>query len=134
MKEVALFGGMALLIISTIYNRHQQEKALALLSNEERGSFIAQFSKLRILNLYTLVAMFVLYFLLTTLMQETLNPAITYFSLIFLYMSTTHFLAQRKMNQIDLPIAYLNIHRKTSIIRWVAMIIMFAGLIYYIYG
>lgn len=35
MKEVALFGGMALLIISTIYNRHQQEKALAFLSNEE---------------------------------------------------------------------------------------------------
>jgi uncharacterized membrane protein (DUF485 family) len=134
MKEIALFGGMALLVISTIYNRHQQEKALALLSNEERGSFVAQFSKLRILNLYTLIAMFVLYFGFTTLLPQVLDPAITYFSLIFVYMSATHFLAQRKMNQIELPKAYKEMHRKTSIIRWVSMIIMFAGLIYYLYA
>lgn len=39
MKDIAFFGGVALLFILTIYNRKQQEKALALLTDEERGTF-----------------------------------------------------------------------------------------------
>ena len=83
MKDIAFFGGVALLFILTIYNRKQQEKALALLTDEERGRFVSHFSKLRITNLYTLIAMFVVYFVLIYAFELQVNPAFFYFVLTY---------------------------------------------------
>ncbi len=134
MKDIAFFGGVALLFILTIYNRKQQEKALALLTDEERGRFVSHFSKLRITNLYTLIAMFVVYFVVIYAFELQVNPAFFYFVLIFLYMSINEILARKKMSELDLPLAYLKIHNKTTVLRWIGMLCMFAGLIYYLYG
>lgn len=134
MKDITFFGGVALLFILTIYNRKQQEKALALLTNEERGRFVSHFSKLRITNLYTLIAMFVVYFVVIYAFEMQVNPAFIYFVLIFLYMSINEVLSRKKMNEMDLPLAYLEIYNKTTVLRWIGMLCMFTGLIYYLYG
>jgi hypothetical protein len=134
MKEIAFFGGLSILLILTIYNRKQQEKALALLSNEERGRFVSHFSKLRIINLYTLIGMFVVYFIVLYAIKWNVNPGFFYFILIFLYMSINEILARKKMNEIELPLEYIKIHQKTTYLRWLGMLAMFAGLIYYLYG
>ena len=134
MKDIAFFGGVALLFILTIYNRKQQEKALALLTDEERGRFVSHFSKLRITNLYTLIAMFVVYFVVIYAFELQVNPAFFYFVLIFFLISINQVLAPKKMRELDLPLAYLKIHNKTTVLRWIGMLCMFAGLIYYLYG
>lgn len=134
MKDIAFFGGAALLFILTIYNRKQQEKALALLTDEERGRFVSHFSKLRIVNLYTLIAMFVVYFVVMNAFELEVDPAFFYFILIFLYMSINEILTRKRMNEMDLPLGYLKIYNKTTVLRWLGMLCMFAGLIFYLFG
>lgn len=51
-----------------------------------------------------------------------------------MYMSINEILARKKMNEMDLPLAYLKIHNKTTVLRWLGMLCMFAGLIYYLFG
>lgn len=134
MKEIALFGGIAILLIITILNRKQQEKALAQLSDEQRGRFVGQFSKLRMVNLYTLIALFVVYFVLVKTLPNIIDPALMYFVLIFLYMSIVQVLSAKKMGEVDLPADYMTVYRKTNITRWLGMIIMFSGFLYFLYG
>ena len=78
--------------------------------------------------------MFVVYFVVIYAFELQVNPAFFYFVLIFLYMSINEILARKKMSELDLPLAYLKIHNKTTVLRWVGMLCMFAGLIYYLYG
>ena len=134
MKEIALFGGIAILLIITIFNRKQQEKALAQLSDEQRGRFVGQFSKLRMVNLYTLIALFVVYFILVKTLPNVIDPALMYFVLIFLYMTIVQVLSQKKMVEVDLPDDYMMVYRKTNITRWLGMIMMFSGFLYFLYG
>jgi len=134
MKEIALFGGIGILLIITVFNRKQQEKALAQLSDEQRGRFVGQFSKLRMVNLYTLIALLVVYFVLVKTLSNLIDPALMYFVLIFLYMTIVQVLAQKKMGEVDLPADYMTVYRKTNITRWLGMILMFSGFIYFMYG
>lgn len=134
MKEIAFFGGLAVLLTSIMVNRHQNEKALALLTDEERGRFIGQFAKLRRVNLYALLAVFLLYVVFTYWVKSSVNSAIAYFGLLFVYISLTQYLAYKKTHEIQLPAAYMKLYMRIFWVRFAGLLVFFMSMLYYLYA
>ncbi len=134
MKEIVFFGGLAVLVASIIINRYQNEKALALLTDEERGRFIGQFAKLRMVNLYALLAVFLLYAVFTYWATSSVNSAFAYFGLLFIYISLTQYLAYKKTHEIELPQAYMTLYMRILWVRFIGILVFFMSMLYYIYA
>ena len=133
MKEIAFFGGLAILVASIIINRIQNEKALALLTDEERGRFIGQFAKLRMVNLYALLAVFLLYAVFTYWATSSVNSAFAYFGLLFVYISLTQYLAYKKTHEIEMPQAYMTLYTRILWVRFIGILVFFMSMLYYLY-
>lgn len=119
---------------SIIINRYQNEKALALLTDEERGRFIGQFAKLRMVNLYALLAVFLLYAVFTYWATSSVNSAFAYFGLLFIYISLTQYLAYKKTHEIELPQAYMTLYMRILWVRFIGILVFFMSMLYYIYA
>lgn len=134
MKETILIVAVVIMVVITFYGRHQSEKALALLTDEERGRFVGQFAKLRTLNLYALMIVLALQFGLVYYGPKNLNPALMYTGIITVYLALTQFLSHRKMSEVEVPDSYRKMYNRNAKLRWASQLLLVAAAFFYILG
>ena len=70
-KELPLIIGIVVFIVIAFFNRFKQEKALTLLSNEEKGAIVSAFAAQRTTNLYLLLGCIILGYILSMYVFST---------------------------------------------------------------
>lgn len=120
MKDALLVIGILTLIVSVLYNRHQNEKSLKALTDEEKGQLLNHFSSFRIYSFYALLSVIAVYGLFAYF-QLFANMGLMYSLLLFVYLLVTQLITMKKLKEIDLPDAYLSAQKRIYTIRFIGL-------------
>lgn len=126
-------ASMGIFFIITLVNRSLSEKALAKLSNEEKGYLLTAFAQTRKNSLYILVGIIALYlgFSMADNHYQWLNDykisMIIYFVLLLGYMIATQVASQRVLKRLDVPEEYKKAQIKIAFLRSLSIAVLTVG-------
>lgn len=131
--QIIFLASMGIFFIITLVNRSLSEKALAKLSNEEKGYLLTAFAQTRKNSLYILVGIIALYlgFSMADNHYQWLNDykisMIIYFVLLLGYMIATQVASQRVLKRLDVPEEYKKAQIKIAFLRSLSIAILTVG-------
>ena len=131
--QIIFLASMGIFFIITLVNRSLSEKALAKLSNEEKGYLLTAFAQTRKNSLYILVGIIALYlgFSMADKHYQWLNDykisMIIYFVLLLGYMIATQVASQRVLKRLDVPEEYKKAQLKIAFLRSLSIAVLTVG-------
>ncbi|MGC6414727.1 MAG: hypothetical protein ACON5K_08520 [Bacteroidia bacterium] len=131
--QIIFLASMGIFFIITLVNRSLSEKALAKLSNEEKGYLLTAFAQTRKNSLYILVGIIALYlgFSMADNHYQWLNDykisMIIYFVLLLGYMIATQVASQRVLKRLDVPEEYKKAQIKIAFLRSLSIAVLTVG-------
>jgi len=131
--QIIFLASMGIFFIITLVNRSLSEKALAKLSNEEKGYLLTAFAQTRKNSLYILVGIIALYlgFSMADNHYQWLNDykisMIIYFVLLLGYMIATQVASQRVLKRLDVPEEYKKAQLKIAFLRSLSIAVLTVG-------
>ena len=131
--QMIFLASMGIFFIITLVNRSLSEKALAKLSNEEKGYLLTAFAQTRKNSLYILVGIIALYlgFSMADNHYQWLNDykisMIIYFVLLLGYMIATQVASQRVLKRLDVPEEYKKAQIKIAFLRSLSIAVLTVG-------
>ncbi len=131
--QIVFLASMGIFFIITLVNRSLSEKALAKLSNEEKGYLLTAFAQTRKNSLYILVGIIALYlgFSMADNHYQWLNDykisMIIYFVLLLGYMIATQVASQRVLKRLDVPEEYKKAQIKIAFLRSLSIAVLTVG-------
>jgi len=131
--QIIFLASMGIFFIITLVNRSLSEKALAKLSNEEKGYLLTAFARTRKNSLYILVGIIALYlgFSMADNHYQWLNDykisMIIYFVLLLGYMIATQVASQRVLKRLDVPEEYKKAQIKIAFLRSLSIAVLTVG-------
>lgn len=131
--QIIFLASMGIFFIITLVNRSLSEKALAKLSNEEKGYLLTSFAQTRKNSLYILVGIITLYlgFSMADNHYQWLNDykisMIIYFVLLLGYMIATQVASQRVLKRLDVPEEYKKGQIKIAFLRSLSIAVLTVG-------
>lgn len=126
--------GIAIMIASFIVSRIISEKGLKLLTNEEKGLLVSDFTQIRKSNVIILSAIVVIYLIVMYsgaaiyLEKSHIDPTVVYFILLFLYMILTSVIAYKKVKNLGLPEGYVTRIRTANMIKLIGFVCLFGSI------
>ncbi len=126
--------GIAIMIASFIVSRIISEKGLKLLTNEEKGLLVSDFTQIRKNNVIILSAIVVIYMIVmfsgavNFLEKNHIDPTFVYFAMLFLYMILTTYISFKKVKSLGLPEGYVTRIRTANIIKLVGFVCLFVSI------
>ena len=96
-------------IVSIVASRIVGERALKLLSTEEKGTLLDSFSSYRLYNTYVSLGLVAAYFVLADYVwQSSATLALIFIILFFTISGTISVLSYRKLRSLNMPNSYTN--------------------------
>jgi hypothetical protein len=96
-------------IVSIVASRIVGERALKLLSTEEKGTLLDSFSSYRLYNTYVSLGLVAVYFVLADYVwQSSATLALIFIILFFTISGTISALSYRKLKSLNMPNSYTN--------------------------
>ena len=135
--EYYFYLGMGIMITSIIVSKILSEKGLKVLSNEEKGMLISNFSKTRMASVIILMSIVIIYLAAmysgtsVWLESKQINPTLSYFVLIALYIVILSTYTLKKQRELGLPKEYLDAQVKSQIVRFVGIVSLCVGMYFY---
>ena len=135
--EYSFYLGMGIMITSIIVSKIFSEKGLKVLSNEEKGMLISNFSKTRMASVIILMSIVIIYLAAmysgasVWLESRHINPKLSYFVLIALYIVILSTYTLKKQRELGLPKEYLDAQLKSQIVRFVGIVSLCIGMYFY---
>jgi len=135
--EYIFFIGMGIMITTIIVSKILSEKGLKTLTNEEKGMLISNFSKTRMASVIILMSIVVIYLAAmysgasVWLRNHNIDPTLSYFVLIALYIVILSTYTLKKQREMGLPKAYLDAQLKSQIVRFVGIVSLCIGMYFY---
>lgn len=116
-------------VIAVMGGRILNEKSLKLLTNEERGMLIQNFSKSRIWSTVILMIIVLAYLgIAYSGAFSTINPTYTYFAILALFMAVRFVMNYRKLRTYNFPSQYY----KLTLIQTFLNVLSFGCIVYFI--
>ena len=135
--EYIFFIGMGIMITTIIVSKILSEKGLKTLTNEEKGMLISNFSKTRMASVIILMSIVVIYLAAmysgasVWLGNHNIDPTLSYFVLIALYIVILSSYTLKKQREMGLPKSYLDAQLKSQIVRFVGIVSLCIGMYFY---
>lgn len=135
--EYYFFLGMGIMITTIIVSKILSEKGLKVLSNEEKGMLISNFSKTRMASVIILMSIVIIYLAAmysgaaNWLESRHIDPTLSYFVLIALYIVILSTYSLKKQREMGLPKEYLDAQLKSQIVRFVGIVSLCVGMYFY---
>lgn len=135
--EYIFFIGMGIMITTIIVSKILSEKGLKTLTNEEKGMLISNFSKTRMASVIILMSIVVIYLAAmysgasVWLSNHNIDPTLSYFVLIALYIVILSTYTLKKQREMGLPKSYLDAQLKSQIVRFVGIVSLCIGMYFY---
>jgi len=135
--EYIFFIGMGIMITTIIVSKILSEKGLKTLTNEEKGMLISNFSKTRMASVIILMSIVVIYLAAmysgasVWLSNHNIDPTLSYFVLIALYIVILSSYTLKKQREMGLPKSYLDAQLKSQIVRFVGIVSLCIGMYFY---
>jgi hypothetical protein len=135
--EYIFFIGMGIMITTIIVSKILSEKGLKTLTNEEKGMLISNFSKTRMASVIILMSIVIIYLAAmysgasVWLSNHNIDPTLSYFVLIALYIVILSTYTLKKQREMGLPKSYLDAQLKSQIVRFVGIVSLCIGMYFY---
>lgn len=114
--------GIVVFLLLSIWGRVMAERNLQLLSLEQKGLLVTAFSKSRLASTLILVAIILCF--LAFVYFKTFDPRLAtygYFLIILLYFLLTGIYSHLRIQKLDLPKKYIQMHLRLVILRIIGM-------------
>jgi hypothetical protein len=127
-------AGIAIMIAAFIISRIISEKGLKLLSNEEKGLLVSDFTQIRKNNTIILSVIVVIYMIVmfsgavNFLEKNHIDPTFVYFAMLFLYMVLTTYVSYKKVKSLGLPDGYVSRIKTANTIKLVGFVCLFVSI------
>jgi len=135
--EYYFYLGMGIMITSIIVSKILSEKGLKTLTNEEKGMLISNFSKTRMASVIILMSIVIIYLAAmysgasVWLSNHNIDPTLSYFVLIALYIVILSTYTLKKQREMGLPKSYLDAQLKSQIVRFIGIVSLCIGMYFY---
>lgn len=124
-----LIIGVIIFLAITVYNRFITEKAMGMLSNEQKGELLNRFASVRKWNIVLLAGIILAFLGLSEFTQMTQTPLmIGYFAALLIYTVATGYISYQTQLKLDFPKEYFAKIRITLLLRTISLIILVVAL------
>ena len=122
--------GLIVFFVLLVASRFLNEKALKILSSEEKVKLLDGFSNMRKYNLIPIIVFIGIYFLMNKYFPQLyLVIFISYFGLLIIFVILTSIITFKKLHKLELPKNYIKKYIFSMIIQYIGITILFTSII-----
>ncbi len=122
--------GLIIFIIAYIAGRLVSERALKILTDEEKGRLLQGFSKYRIFSLLGVVVLVIIHYVLLSVAPNSYFATIQVFvGALVLYLLVSSLFSFARLKKLNLPDKYINQYLLSTLIQYIGIFIFFGFMV-----
>lgn len=138
MSELPLIIGLVVFVLIILFNRNKSEKALALLTDAEKGQVLTHFASIRKSSLYLTMGGLLIYIIITVYPVSgngAFFPSKVLFALVFLNSLLTQYRTRKMLPNLQVDDAYKKQVIQSMNLNFIAIVVLLVGFViaYYLH-